>query len=114
MREVLADLAAIDGVEGSFLAGQDGLVVCADGEAREGADLRAALIVAVFATVERAISQLAVGEARYVTIDTSTHTLHIAGFGDLLLVVIAERRANPALIRWEIRRAARRLAEASA
>lgn len=110
MHEVLADIAEVEGVQSTFLAGADGLIVASEGDAVEIADLRAALIAAIFATVDRAISQLQVGEARLASIETTSHSIHVARLQDLILAVIADRQASASVIRWEIRRAARRLA----
>ncbi len=109
MHEVLAGISEIDGVRGTFLAGSDGLVIASQCDDEGLADLRAALIAAAFATVDRTISQLEIGEARLASIETTTHTIHVARLRDLILAVIAERGASPSVIRWEMRRAARHL-----
>jgi predicted regulator of Ras-like GTPase activity (Roadblock/LC7/MglB family) len=113
LREVLVDIAEIEGVQGAFLAASDGLVIAANGDRQDAADLRAALIAAAFATIDRAISLLDVGGALLTSIETTTHILHAARLGELLLVVIANRQASSGLIKWEMRRAARRLAHVS-
>lgn len=111
VRRVLADLARVNGVRSAFFAARDGLSLAAAGEAVTlgGSELHAALVAAAFATVDRAISQLGVGSAEAVAVETATHTLHVAGVGDFILGVIADRHTNPALIRWEMRRAAQRI-----
>ena len=113
VRLVLADLAEMNGVRAALFVARDGLPLAAVGDVveRGGGDLRAALVAAVFASVDRAISQLGINAAETVTVETSSHTLHVAGCGDYLLAVVAERRTNPAQVRWEMRRAAERLLE---
>ena len=114
MRDVLADLTEIEGVRAAFLTGTDGLVIAAQGEIPDAADLRAALIAAIFATIDRGISHLDVGSVRQASIETSTHIIYVVCLGELLLVVITERETSSGIVRWEMRRAARLLARVSA
>lgn len=111
IRLLLAGLTEIGGVCVALFAAREGLLLAAVGDVAdsEATELRAALVAAGFASFDRAISQLAIGPAETITIETASHTLHLAGHGEYLLAVIAERRADPARVRWEMRRIAQRL-----
>jgi predicted regulator of Ras-like GTPase activity (Roadblock/LC7/MglB family) len=113
VRRILDELTELDGVRSAFFAARDGLALVVAGEASNqgGADLRAALVAAVFATVDRAISQLDMGTAEFIAVETETNTLHMVGLGDFLLGVVSQRRTNPSLVRFEMRRVGRRVVE---
>ncbi len=114
MQDALADLIEVEGVRSAFLSGPDGLVVATAGESPESADLRAALLAAVFASIDRGIANLGVGRPLQASIETASHVLHVANLGAYLLVVVADRQSSVGIIRWEMRRAARVVARASA
>lgn len=109
--EVLGDVLAVDGVLGAILVAYDGLIVATMGDAGEHSDLESALFAASFATVERAISQLDLGRAKVIRIETSSRRLIVTDIGELLLVTIAELRSEERTIIWEVSRAARLIAQ---
>lgn len=103
-------LGRIPGVRGAFVVStEDGLVV----EGRFNVDVRAAAVAAlaarIFERAVRSVAEAGFGDVRFLQVDAGNGTMMIAGQGDLLLVAVADPRANPGRARLEVIRAAEEL-----
>lgn len=101
-------LSEIDGVRAGLIVRRDGTPVgsIVTGEDEE---LLGALTGAIFATINRAMQRTGLGELDDMVVTSTEGSIQAMAAGDLVLVVLADRRSNIGLIRLELRRAARRL-----
>lgn len=103
-------LGRIPGVRGAFVVSiEDGLVV----EGRFNVGVRApavaALAARLFTRAVRSVSEAGFGDVSFLQLDAENGKMMIAGESDLLLVAVAEPRANPGRARLEVMRAAKEL-----
>lgn len=108
-------LGRIPGVRGAFVVStEDGLVV----DGRFNVDVRApavaALAAQLFTRAARSVSEAGFGAVRFLQLDAEKGKMMMAGSGTavaggLILVAVADRRANPGRTRLEVLRAAEAL-----
>ena len=107
-------LGRIPGVRGAFVVStQDGLVV----DGRFNVDVRApadaALAAKLFTRAARSVGEAGFGTVRFLQLDAEKGKMMVAGKseaeGGLILVAVADRRANPGRARLEVLRAAEAL-----
>lgn len=103
-------LGRVPGVRGAFVVStEDGLVV----EGRFNVDVRApavaALAAKLFTRAVRSVSEAGFGAVRFLQLDAKNGKMMVAGRGDLILVAVADPRANPGRARLEVMRAAEAL-----
>lgn len=105
-------LGRIPGVRGAFVVStEDGLVV----DGRFNVDVRApavaALAAQLFTRAARSVSEAGFGAVRFLQLDAENGKMMVAGSGAgrLILVAVADRRANPGRARLEVLRAAEAL-----
>jgi predicted regulator of Ras-like GTPase activity (Roadblock/LC7/MglB family) len=97
-------------MRGAFVVStEDGLVV----EGRFNVDVRAAAVAALaarlFTRAVRSVQEAGFGDVRFLQLDAEKGSMMVAGQGGLLLVAVADPRANPGRARLEVMRAAHEL-----
>jgi len=106
---LLTHVMRMQGIRGALVvAVHDGLVV--DGRVHVG--VHGAAVAALAASLyRRACRATGDGEAgsRFVELEAGAGRIMIAGKGDLVLMAVVERRANPGQARLAVRRAAENL-----
>jgi hypothetical protein len=112
MRRIVEDLIRVDGVIGSLLVGKDGLVVASTLLDEEDAEILGAMSAAVFGEIDKATKRIGVGTLVDSIIDAKDGSILLLEARDLILVVITQRTVNLGLVKMEMRRAAKRIAEA--
>ncbi len=103
----------IPGIRGAFVvSAQDGLVV--DGRFNFGlrAQAVAALAAKLFTRALNSLDAAGFGGVRFVQLDADGGRMMVAGDADLILVAVADPRANPGRARLEIVRGAEDLIDA--
>ncbi len=111
MRRIVEDLIRIDGVIGSILVGKDGLVVISTLMEDEDAEVLGAMSAAVFGEIDKATKRIGVGTLVDTIIDAENGSILMLENRDLILVVVTRRMVNLGLVKMEMRRASRRIAE---
>jgi hypothetical protein len=111
MRRIVEDLIRIDGVIGSLLVGKDGLVVISTLMEDEDAEVLGAMSAAVFGEIDKATNRIGVGTLVDTIIDAEHGSILMLENRDLILVVVTKRMVNLGLVKMEMRRASRRIAE---
>lgn len=111
MRRIVEDLIRIDGVIGSILVGKDGLVVISTLMEDDDAEVLGAMSAAVFGEIDKATKRIGVGTLVDTIIDAENGSILMLENRDLILVVVTRRMVNLGLVKMEMRRASRRIAE---
>lgn len=106
-------LGRLPGIRGAFVVSVgDGLVV----EGRFNVGVRAAAVAALaaklFTRARRSVEGAGFGGVRFVQLEGEDGRMMVAGKGELILVAVAEPRANPGRARLEVMRAAEELGSA--
>jgi predicted regulator of Ras-like GTPase activity (Roadblock/LC7/MglB family) len=98
-------LSRIRGVQGALVAGEsDGLVVDAVLQAGVRGEVIAALAASLYRRARLAAGAAGLGSSGFLTLDADEGRICAAGTGDLVIVVVAEPRANVGMIRMEMLR----------
>jgi predicted regulator of Ras-like GTPase activity (Roadblock/LC7/MglB family) len=103
----LENLGRIRGVVGALVVGEsDGLVVDANLQQGARAEVIAALAASLYRRARLASGAAGLGSSGFLQLDAENGRICAAGMGDLVLVTIAEARANVGMIRMEMLREA--------
>ncbi|GAC1360836.1 MAG: roadblock/LC7 domain-containing protein [Herpetosiphon sp.] len=112
MRHIVEDLLRVDGVIGSLLVGKDGLVVASTLVEGEDAEVLGAMSAAVYGEIDKSTKRIGIGTLVDAIIDAQQGSILLLEAKELILVVITQRSVNLGLVKMEMRRAAKRIAEA--
>ncbi len=112
MYEVLTQLNKTNGVTGSMVVGNDGIVIAADLNSQIEDDTVGAMASSIVATVRRSMTSLGNGEFSQITVEADKRKMFLADAGVGTLVVTTEPRVNIGLVRLEIRNAINELRNA--
>ena len=105
LQRIVDSLSEIGGVRAALIVRRDGTSV-ADVVIGEDEELLGALTGAIFATINRSMQRTGLGELDDFVVSASEGSIQAMAAGDLVLVVLADRKSNIGLIRLELRRAA--------
>lgn len=111
MRQIVEDLLRVDGVIGSLLVGKDGLVVASTLQEPEDAEVLGAMSAAVYGEIDKSTKRIGVGKLQDAIIDAEQGSILLLEAQQLILVVVTQRTVNVGLLKIEMRRAAKRIAE---
>ncbi|HEX2778616.1 MAG TPA: roadblock/LC7 domain-containing protein [Gemmatimonadaceae bacterium] len=104
--EVLASLTRQRGVLGSMVVSEaDGIVVDSNLQIGVRGNVVAALAASLYRKARLSAAAAGLGTASFVQLEAEQGRVCAVGRGDLLLVTVAESRANVGLIRVEMLRA---------
>ena len=105
LRSILSDFTRIEGVNGACIISKDGFVVehVMPGITMD-LDALAAMIVTIYGASGRLSEELKLGDLDLMTLEYLNNIVLIENLGDVLLAVIADRRAILGRIRYEIKR----------
>ena len=105
LQRIVDSLSEIGGVRAALIVRRDG-TSAADVVIGEDEELLGALTGAIFATINRSMQRTGLGELDDFVVSASEGSIQAMAAGDLVLVVLADRKSNIGLIRLELRRAA--------
>ena len=111
MRKIVEDLLRVDGVIGSLIVGKDGLVIASTLTDADDGEVLGAMSAAVFGEINKSTKRIGIGPLMDAIIDAQQGTILLLEARDMILVVIAQRGINLGLVKLEMRRAAKRIAE---
>ena len=111
LEKILADLNGVEGVNGSLVAGKDGLIISERAPEGTDTDLASAMASTLFGTGEKAAKELKQGEVVQAMVEgTGGKILLIAG-KDAILMAITDPNVNLGLIRIEMKRCIKEIEE---
>lgn len=111
MRKIVEDLIRVEGVIGSLIVGKDGLVVASTLLDPEDGEVLGAMSAAVYGEINKSTKRIGVGGLVDAIIDAQDGSILLLEARDLILVVITQRVINLGLVKLEMRKAAKRIAE---
>lgn len=94
-----------------MIVSRDGLVLSAHLAAGQDEEMLAAVGATIFGTLDRSIQKMGLGGVMDSIVETTSHSLQMLGVGNLVVLVIADKRMNVAEVRREMRRLAAELTE---
>jgi len=111
LEKILADLNGVEGVDGSLVAGKDGLIIAERAPEGTDVDLACAMASTIFGTGEKAAAELKQGEVEQAMIEgTAGKTLLIAG-EEAILMSMTKADVNLGLVRIEMKRCIKEIEE---
>lgn len=109
MYEILEELNKTQGITGSMIVGQDGIVIAADLRSGIQDETIGAMASAIATSVQKSLDKIKLTPFRQVTVEASQGKLFLTDVGIGTLVVTAESQVNLGLVRLEIKNASNRL-----
>ena len=107
----LAPLSRLRGVLGCLVVdGDDGIIIDAVLQYGIAGEAVAALAASLYRKARRSSAAAGLGDVTFLRLEAERGHLFAAGRGELVLVLIAEERANVGLVRVEMLKAVRGLA----
>ncbi|MBD3234309.1 MAG: hypothetical protein GF315_11355 [candidate division Zixibacteria bacterium] len=105
MYEILSELNKTQGIRGSMIVGEDGIIVAAEIGGEFEDDTVGALAASIIASVKKALTRLHEGAMRQVMIEADNGKIFLAECPIGILVVLTGIDINIGLIRLEIKTA---------
>jgi predicted regulator of Ras-like GTPase activity (Roadblock/LC7/MglB family) len=109
MYEILEELNKTQGITGSMIVGQDGIVIAADLHSGIQDDTIGAMASAIAASVQRSLDKIKLNPFKQVTVEASQGKIFLTDVGIGTLVVTTGPQVNLGLVRLEISQASNRL-----
>lgn len=109
MEQTLQELCTVEGVLGSLIASEEGIVIARQFDTNKDPEKVGALVSSVLLSIRRAANEMEIGGFQNFLLETERSLLLASRTAAGLLVVLAVRHANPGLIRVEMELAAERL-----
>jgi predicted regulator of Ras-like GTPase activity (Roadblock/LC7/MglB family) len=109
MYEILEELNKTQGIIGSMIVGQDGIVIAADLHSGLQDETVGAMASAINGSVIKSLEKIKLTPLKQVTVEASQGKLFLTDIGIGTLVVTTEPKVNLGLIRLEIKNAINQL-----
>ena len=109
MYEILEELNKTQGITGSMVVGQDGIVIAADLHSGIQDETIGAMASAIATSVHKSLEKIKLTPFRQVTVEAGQGKLFLTDVGIGTLVVTTEPQVNLGLVRLEIKNASNRL-----
>jgi len=109
MYQILEELNKTNGITGSMIVGNDGIVIAADLDTSLEEETIGALAASITSNIQKSMDRLQQASLKQVTIEAESGKLFLAGGKVGILVVTAQQKVNIGLIRLEIKNAVSRM-----
>ncbi len=109
MYEILEELNKTQGITGSMLVGNDGIVIAADLHSGIQDETVGAMASAICTSVLKSLEKIKLNPFKQVTVEASQGKIFLTEVGIGTLVVTTEPQVNLGLVRLEIKNASNRL-----